>query len=501
VSPYLLGIDSGLTVTKAVVFDEEGREIGVGAANNVHLSPHPRWVEQDMDKVWENCRAAIREALKAAGIGGGDISGVGVTGHGDGIYPVDEGGKPVRPGILSLDSRAHKVIETWEESGVLRQALEFNGQVPFAALPATLLAWMKENEPENLERTRWVLYVKDWLRYKLTGEYATDPTEASSGFTDVRTQEYSDEAFPLYGLEEVRGKLPPVTGGMEVVGEVTREAAEATGLEAGTPVVAGIHDVDASAVGVGCTKPGHLTMIAGTWSINEVVSDNFAFHETSACRNFVTPGLWMNMAASPASAANLEWFVQSLSPLEVERATESGASPFDFVNEEAKTVLDEKSRVFYHPFLYGSPYGDEATAGFFGLRGWHTRGHLLKALFEGIVFNHKGHVDDLRSNFEVTRVRLTGGGSQSELWSQMFADALDTSVEVTEAGEAGALGTAVCAGIGTGVYSSLDDATQRVVRLLRTHDPDPENRDRLAEAYETYTALAEALEPVWPRLG
>jgi L-xylulokinase len=360
---------------------------------------------------------------------------------------------------------------------------------------------MKENEPENLERTRWVLYVKDWLRYKLTGEYATDPTEASSGFTDVRTQEYSDDAFPLYGLEEVRGKLPPVTGGMEVVGEVTREAAEATGLEAGTPVVAGIHDVDASAVGVGCTKPGHLTMIAGTWSINEVVSDNFAFHETSACRNFVTPGLWMNMAASPASAANLEWFVQSLSPLEVERATESGASPFDFVNEEAKTVLDEKSRVFYHPFLYGSPYGDEATAGFFGLRGWHTRGHLLKALFEGIVFNHKGHVDDLRSNFEVTRVRLTGGGSQSELWSQMFADALDTSVEVTEAGEAGALGTAVCAGIGTGVYSSLDDATQRVVRLLRTHDPDPENRDRLAEAYETYTALAEALEPVWPRLG
>jgi L-xylulokinase len=209
----------------------------------------------------------------------------------------------------------------------------------------------------------------------------------------------------------------------------------------------------------------------------------------------------MNVAASPASAANLEWFVQNLSPLEAERATESGASPFDFVNEEAKAVLAEKSRVFYHPFLYGSPYGDEATAGFFGLRGWHTRGHLLKALFEGAVFNHKGHVDDLRSNFEVTRVRLTGGGSQSELWSQMFADALDTTVEVTEAAEAGALGTAVCAGIGTGVYSSLDDATERVVRLLRTHDPDPASRDRLAEAYETYTALAEALKPVWPHLG
>jgi L-xylulokinase len=500
-SPYLLGIDSGLTVTKAVIFDEEGREMGQGAANNVHLSPHPRWVEQDMDKVWENCQSAVREALKGAGIDSGEISGIGVTGHGDGIYLVDEGGNSVWPGILSLDSRAHEILNHWEQSGVLDRALEFNGQIPFAALPATLLAWFKENEPEILERTRWVLYVKDWLRYKLTGEYATDPTEASSGFTDVNTQEYSDEAFPLYGLEEVRGKLPPIIGCMEVAGQVTREAAEVTGLREGTLVVSGAHDVDASSIGSGSIKPGQLTMIAGTWSINEVISDEPVPSEGWACRNFVVPGLWMNMSASPASATNLEWFVQRLSPLEVQSAEEHGTSPFDFVNEEVKDVLDEKSQVFYHPFLYGSPYGDAATAGFFGLRGWHTRGHLLKALFEGTVFNHKSHVDTLRSGFEFTRVRLTGGGSRSELWSQMFADALDTTVEVTEVGEAGALGAAVCAGIGTGVCSSLDDATGQVVRLLRVHEPDPESRDRLAEAHETYTVLAEALEPVWPRLG
>lgn len=500
-SPYLLGIDSGLTVTKAVVFDEEGRERGAGAVNNVRKSPHPRWVEQDMDGVWEGCRDAVRQALEGAGIDAGEISGVGVTGHGDGVYPVDEGGDPVRPGILSLDSRAHDVLDRWEESGVMEGALELNGQVPFAALPPTLLAWMKEHEPENLERTRWVLYVKDWLRYKLTGEYATDPTEASSGFTDVRTQTYSPEAFSLYGLEEARGKLPPVVACAEVVGEVTREAAEETGLKAGTPVVTGIHDIDASAVGIGCTKPGQLTLIVGTWSINQVVSDEPAFNESSACRNFALPGLWMNVAASPASATNLEWFVKRLSPLEVRRAQERGASPFDFVDEEVKAVLDEKSRVFYHPFLYGSPYGDAATAGFFGLRGWHTRGHLLKALLEGTVFNHKGHVEDLRSNFEVTRVRLTGGGSRSEPWSQMFADALNLCVEVTDAEETGALGAAVCAGIGVGVYRSLDEATEQVVRLLRAHEPEPEGRDRLAEAYDTYTALAEALEPVWPRLG
>lgn len=500
-SPYLLGIDSGLTVTKAVLFDENGREVGDGAVNNVQKSPHPRWVEQDMNRVWEGCCAATREALEDAGVDAEEVVGIGVAGHGDGVYLVDGEGAPVRAGILSMDSRAYRILERWERDGVSERTLAFNGQPPFAALPPALLVWMKENEPESLERTHRVLYVKDWLRYKLTGEYTTDPSEASSGFTDVRTQDYSPEAFSLYDLDEIRGKLPPIVGCTEVVGEVTREAAQATGLRAGTPVVSGTHDVDACAVGVGCTEPGDLTLIAGTWSINEVVNDEPTFNEGVACRNFVHPGLWLNLSASPASATNLEWFVQRLCPLEVRRAEREGESPFGFVNEEVNSVLGEESRVFYHPFLYGSPHGDDATAGFFGLRGWHDRGHLLRALFEGIVFNHKGHVDALRDAFDLRRVRLTGGGSRSEIWSQMFADALDLTVEVTDAAEAGALGTALCAGVGTGVYSSLEEATGRVVRVLRTHEPDPDRRGKLTEAYATYTALAEALEPVWPRMG
>lgn len=500
-SPYLLGIDSGLTVTKAVVFDEEGRERGKGAVNNDQTSPRPRWVEQDMDRLWENCCGVVKQALDQAGIDAGEIAAIGVSGHGDGIYMVDERGRPVRAGVLSLDSRAHEVAERWQESGVADRALELTGQKPFASMAATLLTWFREHEPESFERTGWILYVKDWIRYKLTGEFATDTTEASSGFTDVNTQKYSQEVLSLYGLEEVQDKLPPVVGCTEVAGEVTREAAEATGLAAGTPVVAGAHDIDAGPVGVGCTKPGQLTMIAGTWSINGVVADKVVLNEAGLCRNFVVPGLWVNFSVSPASATNLEWFVQHLSPLEVEKAKQSGTSPFAFVNEEVKEVLGEESRVFYHPFLYGSPFGDAATAGFVGLRGWHKRGHVLRALFEGTVFNHKQHVDTLRSVSDFTRVRLTGGGSRSELWSQMFADALDLTVEIPDADEAGALGAAVCAGVGVGVYGSLDEATERVVRILRTHEPDPENHRRLAEAYETYTAIADALAPVWPRTG
>ncbi len=500
-SPYLLGIDSGNTSTKAVVFDEEGYERGVGSVNNKQINPHPRWVEQDMETVWENCQSAVREAMLAAKIDGSEISAVGTSGHGDGIYFVDDKGEPVRAGIQSMDSRAHKLLARWNESGVGDRALQFNGQRPFAALPPVLLAWFKENQPEVLEKTRWILYVKDWLRYKLTGEYATDPSEASSGFTDVRTQDYSDEAFEIYDLEEARGKLPPIVGCTEVVGEVTEEAARLTGLKAGTPVVCGAHDVDCASVGVGCVEVGDLTMIAGTWSINEVVHDAPTFIEGAACRNFVKPGLWLNMSASPTSATNLEWFVQRMCPLEVKHSKDMGVSPFAFVNEEVKRVMNDDSRVFYHPFIYSSPHGDDATGGFFGLRGWHTRGHLLRALFEGVAFNHKTHVNLLRESFDIKRVRLTGGGSTSRTWSQIFADTLGETVEVTGAGETGALGAALCAGVGVGTYDSLEDATENVIRAFRIHEPDPRNTKRLAEAYETHMSLVESLEPVWPRTG
>ncbi|MDQ4003923.1 MAG: FGGY-family carbohydrate kinase, partial [Actinomycetota bacterium] len=325
--------------------------------------------------------------------------------------------------------------------------------------------------------------------------------EASSGFTDVRTQDYSDEAFSVYDLEEVRGMLPPIIGCTETVGGVTKEAARLTGLRAGTPVVAGAHDVDCSSVGVGCMKPGDLTIIAGTWSINEVVNDEPTFTEGAACRNFVEPGLYLNMSASPTSATNLEWFVQRMCPMEVKASEEIGASPFVFVNREVEEVMNEELRVFYHPFLYSSPHGDDASGGFFGLRGWHTRGHVLRALLEGTVFNHKTHVDLLRDTFDVKHLRLTGGGASSEIWSQMFADALNETVEVTGVRETGALGAALCAGVGIGVYDSLNDATDNVVRKFRIHEPDARNSKRLVEAYETYMSLVNALEPLWPRLG
>ncbi|MGI8574298.1 MAG: FGGY-family carbohydrate kinase [Egibacteraceae bacterium] len=496
---YLLGIDNGLTNTKAVVFDEDGEPVGTGSVPSQQLHPQPGWVEKDPDQQWQDATEAVKAALDESGIDAGEIAAIGLTGHGDGLYVLNGDGRPARPAITSLDGRAGEVLERFNREGVGERALPLVGEAPFGVQPAVMLAWVKEHEPEVYAEIGHVLFCKDWLKYRMTGAITTDPTEASAGFTDVHHQDYAPEALEIYGLQELEGAFPPIVGSAEIAGEVTDEAAEATGLAAGTPVVSGLHDCDASALGCGSARPGKLTMIAGTFSINEVISTDPVTDPAVLCRNWVEPGQWMNMGNSAASAVNLEWYVQQLAPEAVEAAKQSGDSPFAFVGREVAEALDDESRLVYLPFLYGSPANPEASAALVGLKGWHTRGHVLRALYEGVVFNHRMHVDALRQHFDVDEGRVTGGGARSEVWTQMFADALDLKISIAESDEAGALGAAICAGVGAGIYPSVAEGADRAVKVARTHEPDADRTERLHEGYEHYQQVIEALSPLWTR--
>ena len=496
-SKLVLGLDCGLTVTKAVLFDETGHARAIAGARVPQESPRPRWLERDVNALWTASAEAIRSVMEQAGADPRDVMGVGVTAHGDGLYLLDAEGRPTRPGILSLDSRAHKVTERWEAEGRFRRILEVTGQVPGPLSPASLLAWVSENEPEVFERSRWALPCKDVVKLYLTGEVSTDTTEASTSFTDVRTQAYTDEALAVYGLEGCAGMLPPVVGCTEVAGAVTAEAAEKTGLAPGTPVVSGLHDVDACAIGIGCREPGQLAMIAGTASINEVISEEPIVDERWFCRNFVRPGQWMNMSLSLSSATNLEWFAQRLCQADIAAATARGEDPFAFVEREVAAVSDEPGEVLFLPFLYGSPHGAAASGSFLGMRGWHDRGHLLRAVLEGVVFNHRTHVDALRDAFEIGEGRLTGGAVKSRRWAQMFADALDLPVLLTDAEESGALGTAMCAAVGTGMHDSLEEAAAASVRVTGRLEPNAESHEQLDARYTHYRKVISVLENVW----
>jgi L-xylulokinase len=470
----LLGIDSGQTVGKVGLYDLTGRPLASASAPTRTSSPHPHWVERDMDHVWLQVAAAIRAVLAQAG-SGVRIIGIAVCGHNDGAYAVDGALRPVRPAILATDSRAAP------DESLAEKALELTGEAPYPGSPATLYAWLRDNEPEHYAAVRHVLFCKDWIRLQLTGEVATDLTDAGASFLGVAL-DWSDAALDLYGLNELRSARPSLLPSMAVAGAVTASAAELTGLPVGTPVVTGAHDVDANALGIGAVSLGAVSAVMGTFSINQVITDRAVVDPRWKARAFVEPGRWLHMSTSPAGAVNLDWAVRRLGPW-----LPSGEPDPATAVAEAMTSSPADAPLFL-PFLFGSPHAGSPGASWVGMHAWHDRADLLQAVLEGVAFNHRTHVRWLHSVFELAGpVRVTGGGARSADWTQLLSDVLDQPVEVTGADEAGTLGAALMAGVGVGAYSSVA-AAAATIRVIRAQEPRPDQVALRAERYARYQA-------------
>lgn len=498
--PSLLGIDSGLTVTKAVVFDAGGTVLSVARRRVPQLIPEPRHVERDMDGLWVATADAIKEAVGKSGRPSGDIVGIAATAHGDGIYLVDGKLKPLGPAVTSLDTRASAVADAWNTSDVGDHSLELTGQKPHASAPSAVLRWIRDNQPERYARIGHVLAAKDWLRLCLSGTLGTDRTEASTSFTNVATQDYDAEALALFGLEALARGLPEMAASTEIVGQVTRLAAEQTGLVPGTPVMAGLHDVTASALGMGGYGEGIVAVIAGTYSINETVSRAPKIDARWFCRNGILPGEWNNMSISPASTANYDWFLEKFFAAETVQAEKAGHGIHDLIAREFEAANARPSSALFHPYLFGSPFGGATSAGFFGLNAWHDRGDMIRAVFEGIAFNHRIHVDALKDGFAPKAARLTGGISRNPAMAGLFADILGLPVTATSTEEAAAWGAALCAGAGAGLFASPTDDPRDLASMETTYRPNPERREILDRKYQVFLDLAEAMKPIWPRL-
>ncbi len=492
----LLGLDCGSTAVKAVLFDADGTTVATGTRRTEPRQPSPNRVEHDMDRLWQLACAAIAEALAAAPPGAGTVDAIGVTGHGDGLYLCDRAGRPLGPGIQSVDSRAHDVTSAWAAAGVLDRVVAITAQRPYPYAASTLLAWVARHQPERFAAIGHVMFCKDWLRYRLTGRAVTDPTDASTAFTETRSQLYSDELLALLGLEAIKPALPPILPSSGVIGRVSATAAAETGLVAGTPVAGGMHDVTASAVGLGNLQPGVLSITAGTFSINETLSDHLVVDPRWTARAGLRPGQWMNMSISPASSNNADWFLRQAYGAEWDAAARGGSSVWDLVEADLVTPIAEDAPLF-HPFLYGSPYDQPASASFFGLRSWHDRTDMLRAVVEGAVFNHRFHADALRSAFPIDCAGITGGGTSRERPARLFADALGLPVDVPDVAEVGALGAALVAGVGVGLYASLEEAVRRACRVAARYQPDDTRRTVLDARFARYVALAEAVRPLW----
>ncbi len=492
----LLGLDCGSTAVKAVLFSANGTMIATGTRRTEPLQPAPHRVEHDMDRLWQLACAATAEALSTAPPGAGKVDAIGVTGHGDGLYLCDRAGRPLGNGIQSVDSRAHDVTAAWAGSGVLDRVVAITAQRPYPYAASTLLAWIARHQPERFAAIGHVMFCKDWIRYRLTGRAVTDPTDASTAFTEARSQLYSDELLALLGLPSVKSALPPMLPSSDVMGRVTAAAAAETGLVEGIPVAGGMHDVTASAVGLGNLQPGVLSITAGTFSINETLSDHLVVDPRWTARAGLRPGQWMNMSISPASSNNADWFLRQAYGAEWDAAARGGPTVWDIVEADLSRPVADDAPLF-HPFLYGSPYDEPASASFFGLRSWHGRADMLRAVVEGAVFNHRFHADALRSAFPVSRAGITGGGTSRERPARLFADALGLPVEVSAVAEVGALGAALVAGVGVGIYASLDEAVRRACRVAARYEPDEGRKALLDARFARFLALAEAVRPFW----
>jgi L-xylulokinase len=492
---YLLGLDAGNTVIKAVLFDLDGRQVAMHALDGKSSTPSPGHVERDLNELWANARTAIRACVQEAGIDPSQIAAIGCAGHGNGLYLLDKTGDPLI-GIQSLDTRAAGLAaELKARRGEALHAL--CRQEPWPSQTPVLLAWIRENRPDLYDRSGTVLLCKDFITFRLTGERVSEISDMSGcGLTRLPECVYDDALLDLYGLSDAKNLLPRLIQPADVAGRVTAKAAAETGLAEGTPVIGGYFDVISSALGSGVVREGEASLIAGTWSVNQVFSSRAVDDRRVFMAAGFAPGRFVNIESSATSAANLEWYVREL----VERGGRHD-DPFGHCNARIAEVSPSADDPFFHPFLYGSGQGADFRAGFYGLAGWHTEGHLLRALFEGVLFEHRRHVEVLAaSGSTFDRAVLSGGGSRSPVWPQMFADCLGVPITVADARETGALGAAIGASVGVGLFPSYEAGVSAMTRARREFLPDAGMKAHYDRRYGIYCKLTDALRPFWAEM-
>ncbi len=497
---HFLGIDNGGTMSKAVLFDRTGTEVGSASEQMALITPQPGFTERDMELLWQMNVRVINAAVAAADIDPKAIKGIACTGHGKGLYLWGKDGKPAYNGIVSTDSRAWEYPARWAEDGTADKAFEMSNQSILACQPVSLLNWFKDHKPEVLENTEWIFAVKDYIRFRLTGEAFAEVTDYSgSNLMNLETKEFDPELLALYGLEGIADALPPVKGSTESCGGITAAVAAATGLAEGTPVAGGMFDIDACAIAMDIVDDKNICVIAGTWSINQYISRTPVLDRSIMMNSrYCLDEYYLIEECSPTSAGNLEWYVDTFLAEEKKQAAAAGKNIFKQCDELVGAMKPEDQDVLFLPFIFGSNYNARAKACLIGMGSHHSRTHIVRAVYEGIVFCHLVHIGKLLKSREQTRaIRLGGGAAKSIVWAQMFADATGLPVETIETDELGTLGCAMAAAVASGEFADLKGAANEMVKVKARLEPDMARHEIYKQKFAAYRKAESAVETLW----
>mgnify|MGYP001500481665 CR=1 FL=1 len=494
---FFLGIDISTTSSKALIIDDQGRVIAVASAPHTLQSPKPLWSEQDPKEWWQAVSTSIRGALEKANLSGEKISAIGLTGQMHGLVLLDEKGNVLRPAILWNDQRTQVQCDEIHQRVGKSKFIQVTGNVALTGFTAPKILWVKENEPEVFAKASHVLLPKDYVRYKLTGEYAMDKADgAGTVLFDLRARDWSDEV--LAELDIPRAWMPRTFEGPEFTGYVTPEAAALTGLKPGTPVAAGGGDQAAGAVGMGAVEPGVVSLTLGTSGVIFATTPSALIEPEGRLHAFchAVPGMWHFMGVMLSAAGSFQWYHDKLAP----------ELSFDDLTKEAAEVPAGCEGLQFLPYLSGerTPYPDPLARGaFIGLTLRHGRAHMTRAVLEGVSFGLKDSFTLIQNAGmgAITQVRASGGGIKSPLWRQILASVLNSELVTVNTAEGGAYGAALLAGVGAGTWKNVAEACHACIKITGSTLPDPAQVEAYQKAYTIYRSMYPELRETFVQLA
>lgn len=495
---YLLGIDVGTSGTKAVLISADGAVVATATHEYPLFHPHPLWAEQDPEAWWQATVKSIRLVLEKANVNGNDVAALGLTGQMHGLVMLDREGKVVRPAILWNDQRTGKQCAAITERVGAKRVLELTGNQVLPGFTAPKILWVKENEPDVFSRCAKILLPKDYVRYRLSGEFFGDVSDASgTSLFDVGHRRWSDEM--VAALEIPRDWLPDVTESPVASTKLSLSAAKLTGLPSGTPIAAGGGDQAAGAVGTGIVEEGIVSTTLGTSGVVFAASDSYRLEPGGKLHAFchAVPGQWHLMGVMLSAAGSFRWYRDTLGQEEIKAAKDAGKDSYDLLTDGAKHAPAGSEGLLFLPYLTGerTPHPDpEARGVFFGLTLRHSKKHLTRAVLEGVTYGLRDSLELMRGlGLRTSQMRASGGGAKSPLWRQLLSDIFATEIVTVNCVEGAPYGAALLAGVGAEVYESVPAACKTTLKVTSPTTPNAALQDLYNDYYTRYRALYPAL--------
>ena len=491
---YLLGLDIGTSGTKTALFDEYGKTITTATYEYDLFQPQAGWAEQNPEDWWKACINGIKDVIENSNVQASSIKGIGLSGQMHGLVLVDKDYKVIRDSIIWCDQRTEKECDYMTEVIGKERLIEITGNPALTGFTLSKLLWIRNNEPENYNNIYKVLLPKDYIRFKLTGVFATEVSDASGmQMLDINTRQWSDEL--LRDLNIDKNILADVYESVVVSGKVKEEVAKLTNLAIDTPVVGGAGDQAAGAIGSGIVSEGIISTVIGTSGVVFASTNTPRFDKEGRIHTLchAVPGKWHVMGVTQGAGLSLNWFKRTFCAKEVEDSKNLNIDIYNLLTEKASKSQPGSNGIVYLPYLMGerTPHIDpNVKGGFFGVSLINNHDDFIRSILEGVGFSLKNCLDIIQEmNVEIKDVRVSGGGSESSVWRQILADIFQYSLTTVKASEGPALGAAILAGVGAGIYDSVEEACNKIVKGNAKVDPNTELKEVYSKTYSIYNSL------------